>query len=128
MGIAQRLDWGNVQLRGFQEMMKAWDYRVNVAVADQFFKIVIRRAPSSEERPLWGWALEWNHNFRVFGFFGHEDVIRDAYEKLPAPPVTVVAVSENQHITSRIEVPMPENEDCLFFFPAEKVQATDSQA
>jgi hypothetical protein len=115
VSLVQKLDWGNVQMRGFQDLIGSWEYRVHAIGADEYFKVVIRRSPS--ERPLWAWALEWNCNYRVIGFFGDEDAAQSAFDTLPTLQNHIIKSEPDSYLTFRTEVGLPEAEDHLFVAP-----------
>ena len=110
-----RQDWGVLTLREFTKVMESWDPRLHLIAADGFFKATIARKP--ENAPVWGWALEWNQNWRVFGFTGHHDDVRDAAVELPHPGGKPVAGG----LLMREETPLDETDDSLFQdrFPGE---------
>ena len=78
---AQKGDWGNPLLRGFQDLLAGWQVRVHAVGANGFFKVAIRRAPG--EVPLWAWALEWNAACRIVGFLGDEAAAQTAVDQFP---------------------------------------------
>ncbi len=112
IGFVQKQDWGNVQMRGFQELVASWEHRVRAIGADEFFKIIIRRSP--DERPLWAWALEWNCNHRLIGFFGNDEAARNAADALPCLQNSIVQTGPKSYLSGRIEVPLLSSEDRLF--------------
>jgi hypothetical protein len=63
-------DWGNIQHRVFMGAVVTWEPCLVGITADGFFKIIIRRHPYEE---CWSWALEWNKNYRLIGFFGDRE-------------------------------------------------------
>lgn len=115
IAVIQKQDWGNPQMRGFQDLIATWDYRVHAIGADEFFKIVIRRSP--DDRPLWAWALEWNCNHRLIGFFGDGNAAQAAFDQLPRLKCAVLHTGPTSFVTSRVEVALPEVEDRLFSTP-----------
>ena len=68
LGHAAHADWGNARQIGFMQMVHSWEPRVLVDTAGGFFKVAIRKHP--EHSACWSWALEWNQNYRLIGFFG----------------------------------------------------------
>jgi hypothetical protein len=88
ISIACKLDWGNVHMRAFQDVTADWPLRIQGVGGDRFFKIKICR--KTDDVPPWAWALEWNQNYRLIGFFGDEDLVRDAVSALPKLPGKLV--------------------------------------
>ena len=70
---AIRLDWGNPVHKAFMDAVVNWEPRVLAIGADGFFKAIIRRHPAAV---CWSWALEWNHKYRIVGFFGEIEPAR----------------------------------------------------
>ena len=84
---AIRDDWGNPVHMGFMRAVKEWELRLLFVGADGFFKMIIRRHPSEE---CWSWALEWNHNLRIVGFFCQEDAalkVKESFSPLNTVPI-----------------------------------------
>jgi hypothetical protein len=66
--FAQKADWGNAQFLAFALLVQGWNGRVRGNAAEDYFRIVIKRDPLGID--LWSFALEWNQNYRIIGFFG----------------------------------------------------------
>lgn len=115
--IAPRRDWGNVLLRQFQCTIADWPWRVQGIGADEFFKVMIRRAPN--ELKLWSWALEWNASHRVTGFFGDHALIQKMFDRMPKLPCHAVKGEDGSVLTFREEVPLSDEDDMLFSFDAQ---------
>jgi hypothetical protein len=109
---AARRDWGNARMRGFISATRSWHHRMFGIGADGFFKIWIRRHPNGA--PVWAWAVEWNQNLRVVGFFGDEDDVVAAADALPKLELRVIQQPPNIVYRYREEVALPADEDYLF--------------
>src|SRR6185503_3739763 len=107
---APRSDWGNVAHRAFMRAVQGWDLKVRAVGAGEFFKVMIRRHPTTA---CWAWAVEWNQNYRVVGFVGEEQTARDVVAKFPPLNWDEVPV-EKGRIFVRSEVRLAEDEDFLF--------------
>jgi hypothetical protein len=110
---AQRLDWGNPIHRVFMDSVVAWEPRVLVTCANGFFKAAIRRHPDAA---CWSWALEWNHNYRIVGFFGEKNTAERLVKKCPTLGITKVAEAHNDWLAFRTEVPLAKDDDKLFYW------------
>ena len=108
----RKADWGNPQMRWFMDTTKDWLGRVHAIGADGYFKITIKRKSATEE--LWSWALEWNQNFRLIGFFGREELLGAIESVIPVVKMTVLQQSASSWMSCRTEVPLAETEDILF--------------
>ncbi len=106
--FAQRDDWGNAKLLAFASLTKNWIGRVSGNAAEHYFRIVIKRDPSGIE--LWSFALEWNQNLRIIGFFGDK---RSAAERVAGLPSFEWRRLDG---TTRVreETPLGSSEDVLF--------------
>lgn len=109
--LAMRDDWGNVLHRAFMKKVVIWDERLVGYTADGYFRMAIRRMKGS---PCWSWALEWNRNLRVLGFFGEEGIVKNAASELPELEFQNLETSDGSLVRHRREEPLPEAEDELF--------------
>jgi hypothetical protein len=111
INYAHLRDWGNQQQRWFMSVVSGWDDRCVCITANGFFKVAIRRNPNAE---CWAWALEWNKSYRVIGFFGALEPIKEFARTLP-PLVGRPIGSDSESIwTMREEVPLDDQDDILF--------------
>jgi hypothetical protein len=117
VAVACRSDWGNAQLRGFQDFIARWPIRVHGVGGAEFFKIRICRAP--DDRLLWAWALEWNQSYRLVGFFGDEGGACKAADSLPGLVGMVVPDGNGGLIRYRRDQALASEEDRLFALPSE---------
>jgi len=114
----RRADWGNPQLHWFEAHTKAWVGRLIFVTADGFYKVWIRRA--SETIPVWAWAMEWNHNFRLAGFFGDPVAIQTHVEAMPALKLDTLHESPGRSLRMRLDTPLAEADDTLFAWDLEE--------
>ncbi len=115
VAVVPRLDWGNSLVLGFQRLVDAWEHRLHGIGASDYFGIAIRRSPSQEA--LWSWALEWNRNWRLIGFFGNESEARRLMSGLPRPATWMVKESPTRLAWLRHDCPLRDEEDWLFDAP-----------
>ncbi|MER8492214.1 HNH endonuclease [Mesorhizobium australicum] len=106
-----RGDWGNPLMVGFMWAIENWGCRLLAVSADGFFKLITRRHPSAE---TWAWALAWNHNRRLIGFFGELAPAQTVYDSLPKLVARTVYQAPNESLSYRTEVPLKDDEDSLF--------------
>ncbi len=114
MNWASRSDWGNAVQRTFAERVVSWAPRVVAETARGFFRAAIRR-DSVEE--CWAWALEWNANYRVLGFFGDDTAVETRLRQFPILEKSLIAESAEGQLRARLEQPLPMDEDKLFMMP-----------
>ena len=117
-GLARRSDWGNERMLAFQEMTSAWLPRVHGIAAGEYFKIIIRRHPEPDPC-LWAWALEWNRNYRLAGFFGDEEKAKTVVSALPRLKGWFAGEGVDKEgrpyrDTMRVDVPLADEEDHYF--------------
>jgi hypothetical protein len=108
-------NWGDLRMHWFEETTRTWDPKWFAATADGFHRSWIKRP--EDDRPFWAWALEWNRNYRIIGFFGereHADALRPT---MPRPQLEQVSRTEQGWIGYRRDVPLTEVEDRLFVEP-----------
>lgn len=106
MLFTMRQDWGHPRHVWFMKKVNHWEQRIAGYFADGYFKFVIRR---NTELEVWAWALEWNRNFRVVGFFGNQNGIEEMTADAPD-----VVMQHHGGMRFRLEVPLTEADDCLF--------------
>lgn len=115
LAAVRKADWGNPQMRWFMDTTKAWRWRVHAIGADGYFAIATRRM--SETQDLWSWALEWNQNFRLVGFFGRDDLVTELAKSIPALNMRTMHEAPGRSLRYRIEVPLADTDDTLFVLP-----------
>lgn len=108
---ARRADWGNAVHVAFMNTVLEWDYRLVVATADGFFRAAIRRHPTAA---CWSWALEWNRNFRMVGFFGDLDAAKSVAATFPKLHVSKIMGHGNSWMGIRKDIKLAEDADRMF--------------
>lgn len=104
-------DWGNTVNKAFMDAVVKWEPRVIAIGADGFFKAIIRRHPAAV---CWSWALEWNHKYRIVGFFGEQEPAKNIVATFPRMDVKTVAQGPNEYVSYRIEKALADEDDMLF--------------
>ena len=110
---AIRSDWGNPVHRAFMHAVLNWEPRVLAIGADGFFKVAIRKHPTEV---CWSWALEWNHKYRIVGFFGEQEPAQTIANTFPSIKAVMLIQSPSDYMQYRFEVPLEDEEDKLFEF------------
>lgn len=118
-------DWGNPQLKWFEEETKDWLPRFHMVTADGFYKVWIKR--KSDTEPVWAWALEWNKNFRLAGFAGQGAAIEPHSDKVPGLDLVQYHQEGGNWLRGRTEVQLAEENDTLFHFPERDPPTPDEQ-
>jgi len=113
--VSPRTDWGNEIYMAFMNKVKSWEPRWFGSNAGGYFKCAIRRHPDANTK-IWSWALEWNMNYRVIGFFGDLGAAKEIIETFPKLHVPNFATGLNSWIGFRIEKPLNEKDDVLFYW------------
>lgn len=114
----RRPDWGHPQLRWFEHHTRAWSGRLMFVTADGFYKVWIRR--ENETNAAWAWALEWNQNFRLAGFFGMPAAVQPHIDAMPALQMDTLHESPNRFLRMRLDTPLAETDDTLFAWDLEE--------
>jgi len=112
-----RSDWGNTFHKTFMDAVVNWEPRVIAIGADGFFKAIIRRHPAAV---CWSWALEWNHKYRIVGFFGEQVPAKYVFDTFPVMDVTTIAQGPNEYVSYRIEKALADEDDTLFHWDNER--------
>lgn len=115
IAVTHRADWGNEINRVFMDHVLEWEPRFVASGADGFFRIIIRRHPSLV---CWSWALEWNCNYRIIGLAGELADVDAAIPVLPALNVREFRGPGGQILRMRVDVPLAEGDDKLFYWPS----------
>ena len=111
----RRADWGNPRIQWINQISADWDYRLHAIGANEFYKIWIRRR---EDGPaVWAWAIEWNKNFRLAGFFGDTGALQQLFGDMPDLPMTSVADGPDCGLSFRTEIALEPCDDSLFATP-----------
>ena len=98
-------------MRGFADAVFSWEPRVLASAAAEYFRVSIRRHPSDV---CWSWALEWNANLRLVGFFGEKTAAQTAFDGLPQLLVQDFPITPTSGFRLRTEVPLEDDKDLLF--------------
>jgi len=102
-------NWGNPKNISFMNFVQNWEPRILGTTAEGYFKINIRRHPNLN---IWSWAIEWNQNYRLIGFFGDLNTIEF---KKSLPPLLANTVSKHKgNWQISLEKEIDEKEDILF--------------
>ena len=112
VGVFRKGDWGNRQIRGFEELTRPWPPCVHAEGAEGYFRMLLRRAP--DDVPVWAWALEWNHSHRIFGFCGAEERIKSLFQRIPPLEWQWVREPSGATFRFRLEVPLASEDDHFF--------------
>jgi hypothetical protein len=107
----QHGDWGNSLQKSFMTAVAEWEPRWIGNTADGFFKSIIRRHPCAE---CWSWAIEWNKNYRIIGFFGDGNAAQEFVKSFEVPEIKTVRTSSSSHIKFRSDVPLEDEDDLMF--------------
>ena len=104
-------DWGNPIHRYFTDSILDWHHRLTLNGAGGYFKVLIRKHPSIS---CWAWALERNDCYRLIGYFGDEDTIKELTTGVP--PLMIFSSAQSNSSTIRLyeHVPLDPKDDVLF--------------
>jgi len=116
VNVSRRSDWGNPVQISFMRNVCSWDPWLLVIAADGYFKVAIRRHP---EDVCWSWALEWNQNIRLVGFYGEKVALKQAMDALEFPDMTSLHQADRGLLRFRTEISLDPNQD--LFFGSEKM-------
>lgn len=109
---AARSDWGNSVMIAFAHEIEGWECRLVANTAEGFFRVIIRKHPSAE---TWAWAIEWNRSRRLIGFFGEREPAQNIVNSFPELRAQIVYQASENSLSYRVETPLSENDDILFF-------------
>ena len=116
LSVVHYEDWGNSLQKAFMSAVANWEPRLIGNTADGYFRSIIRRHPSAE---CWSWAVEWNKNYRVVGFFGSRRSAEEIVKSFQPPEMTNLVNVDNLHLRYRSEVKLAEEDDLLFVWDDE---------
>lgn len=108
---AFKRDFGNVVQIAFAQRTASWDYRLMLTTAGGYFRVAIRRHPEGE---AWSFALEWNDQYRLIGFFGDEGICFSEADRLPRFQALVSSDANGNRFAIRVETQLTEDNDILF--------------
>ncbi len=104
-------DWGNTLHSVFMKSVVFWKPCWVGNTADGLFKSIIRKHPHEE---CWSWALEWNKNYRLIGFFGIREPAQTIVSTFPSMEMTDIPTIDESSLRFRQEVSLDEKDDLLF--------------
>jgi len=104
-------DWGNAEYIVFMQTVVTWEPCWVGITANGFFKSIIRRHPYKE---CWSWALEWNKNYRLIGFFGDREPAQAIVNTFPSMEMTTISKGDKSFLRLRRHVMLDEKDDLLF--------------
>jgi hypothetical protein len=105
------------------EAVVDWEPRLLLTKgANGFFKVAIRRHPNAV---CWSWALEWNQNYRVVGFFGEKGATEQLAKTFPALETVKLAQSGSDWVAYRKDVRLAEEDDKLFYWKIDNKELGD---
>lgn len=104
-------DWGNVVNIDFMRKVKTWEPRFLISSDGLYFKAVMRKNPDYDN---WSWALEWNKNYRLIGFFGDVAPVEEICKKFRK--IEKIKVGRNKYgdVSYHKEVKLNMSDDVLF--------------
>lgn len=108
---AFKRDFGNVVQVAFAQKTASWDYRLMLTTAGGYFRVAIRKHPEGE---AWSFALEWNDQYRLIGFFGDEGTCLSEADSLPRFQAMVSSEDNGNRFAIRVETLLTECNDILF--------------
>lgn len=112
MDSVPRRDWGNAHITSFSKETAKWVVKFGGApTSNGYFQALIKQ---NGQQPLWCWAIEWNKQYRLYGFFGDEALIREVGETLAKNTMSPAVKDGDTTYRYRIEVPLQEGEDHFF--------------
>lgn len=110
--MASRKDWGNAVHAAFMETVFSWPAQlVAPKIAKGFFKIAIRKHPTLD---CCSWAIEWNHNYRLIGFFGNREDALSVHETFPRLKVSIMSGPEGRPVRYRKQSELASERDSMF--------------
>ena len=109
-------DWGSYLFEDFMNKVESWEPILLLRGDYLFFQVAIRKNPIMD---CWSWALEWNRNYRVIGFFGIESKIKDTWKNFRKLPITHIGRNEHGPVSMHIEKPLDSSKDKMFQWNAE---------
>lgn len=119
LGAVRRTDWGNPIKTLFSSAVCNWEFRFGGGpTSNGYFQALIKKHPTEA---LWSWALEWNNNYRLFGFLGNRaeaEQIISGFE--PLQKSGPYSDGEANCFISQ-ETPLLEDSDDLFFYVRDKL-------
>ena len=106
----RKADWGHPYFKWFEEVSAKGVVNYQVCTANGFYKMWIKEIHT---RDMHAWAIEWNKNIRLIGFFGDNALIEKLAETMPEVPMRDFYRDGRIRRRMRLQVPM-EGPDTLF--------------
>lgn len=111
-----RRDWGNTNITSFSEATADWEMKFGGApTSNGYFQALLKQ---NGQHSLWSWAIEWNKQHRLYGFFGDKALIKEADERLAKNILSAPIKDGDAVYRSRVDVPLRQDEDRFFAFDA----------
>jgi hypothetical protein len=109
---AIRSNWGNAAHLMFMRNVISWDERlIAPGLANGFFRVAIRRRTDAN---CFSWALEWNKNLRLIGFFGNEADAKPEFDLIPDVIPSIQYGDRSRGISMVPDTALSESNDVLF--------------
>jgi len=108
---AQHSDWGNTIHKAFMQTVYPWELKWIGNTANGFFKSIIKRNPNEF---CWSWALEWNKNYRLIGFFGEQKPIESIVNTFSTLEMSPWIDCGKSKYRIRYDISLRDEEDLLF--------------
>jgi hypothetical protein len=105
-------DWGNVVLMYLQGLVENWECYANINTACGFYKSIIKHDPITG---VLFWAFEWNMSYRVCGFIGDDEHVKEFIEKLPIDDWKILHQEGKKITRIKRDIPLNKENDKLFF-------------
>jgi hypothetical protein len=106
-----KCDFGNAIQVAFARAIADWDYRLILTTARGYFRAVIRKHPNAD---AWAFALEWNDQYRLVGYFGDEKSCVAEAIRLPHLVGRLFHQGDESWVAVRDDVPLLPEHDTLF--------------
>lgn len=118
MGVVRRQDWGNKTKASFSQATKDWSLRFAAGTSSGYYCALIKKHPAHE---LWSWALEWNQNFRLFGFFGDKELAKKIVSDFAVPKREgPFSGPDGSTFFATTEIALDEDQDVFFHVDEER--------
>ena len=72
---------------------------------------MIRKHPNAA---CWSWAIEFNKNYRVVGFFGSREATQEIFDTFEKLKVAAMKTTDGSFLHYRYDVKLQKEEDVLF--------------
>ena len=107
-----RSDWGNANITSFSNATSAWDMKIGGApTSNGYYQFLIKK---NGQNLLWSWAIEWNKQYRLYGFFGDKTLIQQVNGTLEKNILSSPIKNDDEVYHHRFEIPLQEDKDQFF--------------